>query len=73
MLRFVSLLIGLQNLPPAQPDTADARRLQTLLQRVEDDCAAPFSVAEARRAVRMQRQPFYALFKKMTAPPLPPT
>ena len=62
----VSLLIGLQNLPPAQPDTADARRLQTLLQRVEDDCAAPFSVAVAAALCGCSASHFMRWFKKMT-------
>ena len=66
MLRFVSLLIGLQNLPPAQPDTADARRMQTLLQRVGDGCAAPFSVAEAAALGGCSASHFMRWFKKMT-------
>lgn len=66
MLRFLAVLLSLQNLPPAQPDTADGRRLQALLQRVEDDCAAPLAVAQAAALCGCSASHFMRWFKKMT-------
>ena len=66
MLRFLALVLALQNLPPALPDSADDRRLQTLLQRVEDDCAAPFSVAQAAALCGCSASHFMRWFKRMT-------
>ena len=66
LLRFLAILLAPQNLPPAQPDTADARRLQALLQTVEDDCARPFSVGQAAALCGCSASHFMRWFKKMT-------
>lgn len=66
MLRFVALLLAEQNLPPAPPDSVGAARLKKLLQRVEDDCAAPLSVGQAAAECGCSASHFMRWFKKMT-------
>ncbi len=66
MLRFVALLLAEQNLPPAPPDSVGAVRLKKLLQRVEDDCAAPLSVEQAAAECGCSASHFMRWFKKMT-------
>lgn len=66
MLRFVALLLAEQNLPPAPPDSVSATRLKKLLQRVEDNCAAPLSVADAAAECGCSASHFMRWFKKMT-------
>lgn len=66
MLRFVALLLAGQSLPPAPPDSVSAARLKTLLQRVEDNCAAPLSVADAAAVCGCSASHFMRWFKKMT-------
>lgn len=66
MLRFVALLLAEQNLPPAPPDSVGAARLKKLLQRVEDDCAAPLSVEQAAAECGCSASHFMRWFKKMT-------
>lgn len=66
MLRFVALLLAEQNLPPALPDSVSAARLKKLLQRVEDNCAAPLSVADAAAECGCSASHFMRWFKKMT-------
>ena len=66
MLRFVALLLAGQSLPPAPPDSVSAARLKTLLQRVEDNCAASLSVADAAAVCGCSASHFMRWFKKMT-------
>lgn len=66
MLRFVALLLAEQNLPPAPPDSVGAVRLKKLLQRVEDDCAAPLSAEQAAAECGCSASHFMRWFKKMT-------
>lgn len=66
MLRLIALLLAEQNLPPAPPDSAGTLRLKRLLQRVEDDCAAPLPVAEAAALCGCSASHFMRWFKKMT-------
>lgn len=66
MLRFLATVLALQNLPPTLPDSGDDRRLQALLQRVEDDCAAPFPVAQAAALCGCSASHFMRWFKRMT-------
>ena len=66
MLRFLAMVLALQNLPSVLPYGGDDRRLQALLQRVEDDCASPFPVAQAAALCGCSTSHFMRWFKRMT-------
>ena len=66
MLRFLSLLLAMQTLPPARPDSRDTKRLKTALELVEAHYAAPLTVAQAAACCGCSASHFMRWFKRMT-------
>ncbi|MDD4850376.1 MAG: AraC family transcriptional regulator [Gemmiger sp.] len=66
LLRFLSLLLGAQPLPPARPDSPDTTRLKALLATMQADLAAPLTVAWAAESCGWSASHFMRWFKRMT-------